>query len=57
MGEADFVTARSTLEGLITRNVTDAVRIIEPDVPVTMTMLFPVGVPAVVVIVNVAVFD
>ena len=56
-GDADFVTARSTLEALITRNITCVVLIKLPDVPVTVIMLLASGVAAPVVIVNVDVFD
>ena len=56
-GEADLLTARSTLEGLITFTVTCVAWMVLPAVPVMLTGKSPNGVPAVVVIVNVALLD
>ena len=55
LGDADLPTARSTLAGLITLSVTDAVCIVVPAVPVILIVLSPNGVVPLVPIVSVEV--
>lgn len=56
-GEADLLTDRSMLAGLITCKTTCAVCIKAPALPVILIVLFPSGVLALVVIVKVDVFE
>ena len=56
-GEADLLTDRSILVGLMTCNPTGVVCVKAPAVPVMLIVLFPSGVPAVVATVKVDVFE